>query len=180
MTRPDSSKADLRREMRRLLLAGRHDAEPVRCSLLRWLAEHPQCVTIATYAALPGEVDLMPAVRARPERRWVFPRVVGETLVFHHVSRPEDDLVAGAFGVAEPLVSLPLVPIGEIDAFLCPGLAFGRDGARLGRGRGFYDRLLACARPGAIKLGIAFAHQLHDTIPCDPHDVRMDGVIRPT
>jgi len=180
MTRPDPSKADLRREMRRLLADGRHDPEPVRRSLLRWLAEHPQCVTIATYAALPGEVDLMPAVRVRPERRWVFPRVVGESLVFHQVTEPEDDLAPGAFGVAEPLPSQPLVPIGEIDAFLCPGLAFDARGSRLGRGRGFYDRLLACARPGAIKLGIAFAHQVRDTIPCEPHDVRMDVVIRPS
>lgn len=166
--------------MRRLLRGGGHDPEPVRRSALRWLDAHPLCRTVAAYAALPGEVDLMPLIRARPGHRWVFPRVVGETLVFHHVSEPEDGLAPGAFGVAEPRASLPLVPIAEIDAFLCPGLAFDARGSRLGRGRGFYDRLLACARPGAIKLGIAFAHQVRDTIPCDPHDVRMDGVIRPS
>jgi 5-formyltetrahydrofolate cyclo-ligase len=179
MTPPDHPKIVLRRDMRRLMREVIGDGEAVCAALGEWLDAHPQYRTIAAFAALPGEPDLMPTLLSRPERQWGFPRVDGETLVFHRVDNPAVDLVPGSFGVAEPSALQPVLPIEEIDVFLCPGLAFDPDGGRLGRGRGFYDRLLADANPVAIKLGVAFLHQILDRIPCDPHDVRMDGLIRP-
>jgi 5-formyltetrahydrofolate cyclo-ligase len=179
MTAPDHPKIVLRREMRRRMRDSVGDGQAVCTALGGWLDGHPQCRTIAAFAALPGEPDLMPVVLDHPERCWAFPRVDEEALVFHRVEDPASNLVPGAFGIAEPLASLPVLAVNEIDVFLCPGLAFDRDGGRLGRGRGFYDRLLAGASPTAVKLGVAFLHQIIDCVPCDPHDVRMDGLIRP-
>jgi 5-formyltetrahydrofolate cyclo-ligase len=77
----------------------------------------------------------------------------------------------------EPLPCLPELPVARIDAFFCPGLAFDSHGGRLGRGRGFYDRMLAQARPDALKVGVCFPRQLvSDTCP-EAHDVRMDELV---
>lgn len=63
-----------------------------------------------------------------------------------------------------------------LDLVVVPGVAFTREGARLGRGRGYYDRYLS--RPGlrAFCIGVCFAHQLVDTLPVEPHDRTMDAV----
>ena len=57
-----------------------------------------------------------------------------------------------------------------------PGVAFDRSRNRMGRGRGFYDRLLK-STPNAIKVGVAFDFQIFDTIPVEPFDVPMDIVV---
>ncbi|RPJ33109.1 MAG: 5-formyltetrahydrofolate cyclo-ligase [Verrucomicrobiaceae bacterium] len=163
--------------MRRLLRERTADGAAARAALERWLARQSALRTIAVFAALPGEVDLMEVIARHPERRWVYPRVAGVELRFHYVAHPQGELIPGAFGVREPAPALPLVAVGEIDAFLCPGLAFDPRGGRLGRGRGFYDRLLAKARPGALKIGVCFPEQIvADTFP-EAHDVLMDEMI---
>ena len=64
-----------------------------------------------------------------------------------------------------------------IDLILVPGIAFSKDRHRLGRGGGFFDRLLAGRAKDAFKLGICFSFQLLDTIPTEPHDIVMDAVV---
>jgi 5-formyltetrahydrofolate cyclo-ligase len=143
----------------------------------RWVAAHPAARTLAVFAPIPGEIDLLPLLVDHPDRRWVFPRVAGERLDFHTVTRLEDDLVAGGYGLMEPRNSLPLVALPEIDAFFCPGLAFDPRGGRLGRGRGFYDRALAAARADAWKLGICQPLQIVPDTFAEPHDIAMDEVL---
>jgi len=74
---------------------------------------------------------------------------------------------------AESQLDLPFSP----ELVLVPGLAFSRDGHRLGRGGGFYDRLLTGRASNSIKVGICFAFQLVETIPIEPHDAIMDAVM---
>jgi 5-formyltetrahydrofolate cyclo-ligase len=176
---PDSGdpKARLRATARRLLRGRLADSAAILPALERWLASHPDMPTIAVFAALPGEVDLTETVALHPERRWVYPRVAGDDLHFHRVENPARQLTPGAFGVREPSPDLPRVPIDQIDAFLCPGLAFDPRGGRLGRGRGFYDRMLAKARPGALRIGICFPYQIVPDTFQEPHDIPMDLVI---
>ena len=59
---------------------------------------------------------------------------------------------------------------------MVPGVAFDRMGNRMGRGRGFYDRLLM-STPRAVKVGVAYGFQMLDEIPVEPHDVKMNAVI---
>lgn len=172
---PALNKRELRSCMR-ALAAMPADSAPVAEGLHRWLAARPELRTVAVYAALPGEVDLSSLVSALPERRWLFPRIDGFSLHFHPVLDPSRELAAGSFGIREPLATLPEVPVTEIDAFLCPGLAFDDAGGRLGRGRGFYDRVLAQARPGAWKIGVGFPHQKVAETFSEAHDIRMDHV----
>lgn len=86
----------------------------------------------------------------------------------------------GRHGVPE-VVDVQPVPVESLAIILVPGVAFDRDGARLGRGGGFYDRFLSGiherggARP--VFVGVCFEEQLVDEVPCEGHDMRMDAVV---
>lgn len=163
--------------MRARLQEGCGNSSEVVQQLAGWLSAHPEIQCIASFAALDGEVDLADLVNQPGAKTWAFPRVVGDSLVFSAVTDPQKQLVVGAFGILEPRADLPPLPVDQIDGFLCPGLAFDLAGGRLGRGRGYYDRVLARARYGAVKLGVCFAAQIvPDTHP-EPHDVLMDHVV---
>lgn len=172
---PAILKARLREMLRREANGG--DSKAVRQAVADWIRRHPQVHAIATFAALPDEVDLTELVTLFPEKRWLFPRVEGQLIVFHTVKDPSKDLARGAFGILEPRADSPMAPIEEIDAFLCPGMAFDRQGGRLGRGKGFYDRLLSQARTDAKKIGIAFPSHIVPSTHCEAHDILMDEII---
>ena len=86
------------------------------------------------------------------------------------------DLAPGRFGIPVPSAP-PDGPetIAGADLVLVPAVAVDRRGNRLGRGKGFYDRLLSSTK--ATKIGVAYEFQLVDSIPTEPHDVKMDLVI---
>ena len=159
--------------MRQMLRDHQPDSTGPCAALHRWLLAHPGLSAIAAYSPLAGEVDLSTVIRLHPGIRWVYPKVSGHHLTFHS----GDDHRLGAFGILEPHHESPEVPLQQIDAFICPGLAFDKNGGRLGRGRGFYDRLLAQARPGALKVGICFPEQLVPDTFSEAHDIPMDEVI---
>ncbi len=143
--------------------------------LCAWLERQPDVHTVAIYAPLAGEVDLLPVVDHR--LRWVFPAVAGDDLEFRVVRDVEKDLVPGAFGILEPRAELPVVPVAEIDVFVCPGLGFDAAGGRIGRGRGYYDRALARAAAGARRIAVVMPWQLVADTFCCPHDIRMDVLL---
>ena len=95
------------------------------------------------------------------------------------------ELVEGAYKILEPkdeLRRLPekVVQPEELDLVMVPGTAFDPRGGRMGQGKGYYDRLLARARPDAPLVALAFDCQLFDEIPVAPHDVFMDQVLTET
>ncbi len=171
------AKRELRQELRQRLLAhGAGDSAGVVSKLTEFLEARPSVRVVAAFSAMPGEVDLR-AMLSDSERVWVLPKVRGEVLSLHRIEDAEQDLQIGAYGIPEPKEGLEDVAIGEVDLFLCPGLGFDRKGGRIGRGKGFYDRMLEHAKPDAIKLGVCFEFQLVDEIEMEPHDVRMDEVV---
>src|SRR5438876_11467463 len=108
------------------------------------------------------------------------PRFDAERQVYvaGRVLEPRDDLRPGRFGIMEPKQGCPEVPLKQLDFTVVPGVAFSLDGRRLGRGRGFYDRLLALV--GGVKCGIGFDEQIVDEIPAESHDIRLDCILTPT
>jgi 5-formyltetrahydrofolate cyclo-ligase len=89
-----------------------------------------------------------------------------------------DELVPGVWGILEPDRSrLRLAPIDELDVVVVPGVVFDKKGYRIGYGGGYYDRLLPRLRPGALKVGIAFAEQIVDVVPACEYDIPVDMVI---
>lgn len=109
-------------------------------------------------------------------KKVALPRVVGEGLSLHLVEA-DDELHRGAFGICEPAENSPASGI-SFDLILVPGLAFDRKGARLGRGRGYYDRFLATAT--GLRVGVCQDFQIVDSVPCEAHDLTMDFVVTPT
>ena len=83
-------------------------------------------------------------------------------------------LKTGPFGIQEPQGKL-FTEWNKIDMILVPGVAFDRDQNRLGRGKGYYDKLLP--KLSGIKIGICFPCQLVDHVPCQEWDVKMDKII---
>lgn len=91
---------------------------------------------------------------------------------------PERDLTLGRFGIAEPNRDCAALTLNQLDLILVPGVGFSPNGARLGRGRGYYDRLLA--RADNIKCGVAYDCQVVVEVPQEEHDIRMDYLVTPT
>ena len=92
------------------------------------------------------------------------------------------ELVPGMWGILEPPKSRwggpgKAVVAEQIDCIIVPGVAFDRNGGRLGNGAGYYDRLLNCVRADAVLLGVCFEAQLLEQVVMDAHDVAMDAVI---
>jgi len=177
---PSPAKTELRRRMRAELArmtpaACAAASESIRTSipsLPNWQAAH----TIAAYAALPSEPDLRPFAW-RSHHRVLLPRVTAHDITFYHVSSPED-LIPGSFGVLEPdPKKCPPADPASAAVIFVPGVAFTAEGARLGRGRGYYDRLLSVLPADIQRIGVCFSCQLVDTIPQEPHDEGVDLVL---
>jgi 5-formyltetrahydrofolate cyclo-ligase len=136
--------------------------------------------TLLVYAGLPREVPTAEIVAeaARRDIRIVYPRCLPqERDLALHVVRDPAELVAGSFGILEPLSSCPAVATTEVDAALVPGLLWDRTGARLGRGAGYYDRLLRRPDWRGFSCGLFFAAQEVPEIPIDPWDAHLDAIV---
>jgi len=127
------------------------------------------------FAPLRREPDWTPAIGAG--WRVALPRVVGERMIFHRVSTFAE-LTPGAHGTLEPAADeATRVSPADAVAVLVPGVAFDLAGARLGRGGGFFDRLLAHPQFTARRIAVCFACQLVERVPVEPHDIEVDEII---
>ena len=134
---------------------------------------------IAVYLASPQEIDLSLFIRKMRTMgvKVVAPRWNGasyELAVLKGLD--ETHLRKGPMGILEP-AEAEIVASKAVDVWLVPGLAFTRNGKRLGYGGGWYDRLLAEAPKDALKIGIAYAFQLVDELPSEPHDILLSKVV---
>jgi 5-formyltetrahydrofolate cyclo-ligase len=120
--------------------------------------------TILFFAPLPGEIDLWPLLEeSAPAGKtaalpWFDPAT--QTYRARRVQNLAGEIVTGKFGVREPASRCAEIPLERFDLVLVPGVAFDLSGNRLGRGQGFYDRLL-------------------EKIPAEPHDAKVDFVLTP-
>lgn len=128
---------------------------------------------ILMYHSLPDELETREFLHKwKGRKKFFLPRVNGVNLEL--LPYDESRLEIGSFHIEEP-TGTDTYPVEDIEVIVVPGVAFDRKGRRLGRGKGFYDRLLATAK--ATKIGVGYNFQLVDEIPSEPHDVAMDMVI---
>ena len=150
--------------------------------LLRRLLQMPPCL-IAAYLAFDGEPDLAPSFAPLRQAgfRLVLPFIEkqGQTsrLVFRHW-QADDALSENSLGFAEPARGEE-VPPAEMGVILLPLVAWDSNGARLGMGKGYYDKALEPLRDqrSPLRIGIAFDVQRYSEIPTDPHDVPLHELI---
>jgi 5-formyltetrahydrofolate cyclo-ligase len=141
-----------------------------------------RAATILFFAPLPEELDIWPsfAVAANAGKQVFLPRFQAATKSYTacQVKSQETDLKLGQFGIREPTETCPQIPLNRLDLILVPGVAFDLHGRRLGRGKGFYDQLLAavCGRT----CGVAFDEQIVNEVPVEPHDVVLNCILTPS
>ena len=135
-----------------------------------------QAATVLLYWSMADEVQTHAFVeRWYKEKTLLLPCVDGDDLRLRQYTGPACMVAGEQFGIGEP-TGPEWTDLDAVELIVVPGVAFDTQGNRMGRGRGFYDRLLK-STPNAVKIGVAYDFQMMDVIPVEPHDVKMDRVI---
>jgi 5-formyltetrahydrofolate cyclo-ligase len=154
------------------------------CAKFIAMPEYVQAKTVMYYIDVRSEVRTRQALPAAltEGKKVIVPwcNEQGELELFHLESM--DELAIGMYKILEPkqeLRGLPAkqVKAEELDIVMVPGVAFDRTGARMGHGKGYYDKLLQHARPDAPLVALAFECQLFPVIPTASHDIFMDRIV---
>lgn len=172
-------KEDIRRQIRacKALLndTERLEAAESVFNRLEQLAAFTMADSILMYHSLPDELSTHEFIdRWTDRKRFFLPRVNGVNLDILPYDRTR--LRYGAFQIEEPEGD-DTVDVSEMEMVVVPAVAYDRRGNRVGRGKGYYDRLLRDTK--ALKVGVAYDFQLVDEIDTEPHDVGVDIVITP-
>lgn len=151
------------------------------------LAEHwiwQNSAGVLTFAPLAKEPDLSALMQQGQflEKRIALLRTSSLPAGYEPclVSDWANDLRAGAFGILEPKEKCELAQWNQLDLALIPGVAFDQFGRRLGKGKGFYDRVLVPFN--GLKIGVCFDEQIVNPplIPMETHDIHMDWILTPS
>lgn len=134
-----------------------------------------QAETVLAYWSMDDEVYTHDFVNKwAGNKTLLLPCVKGDELELRYFDGEERLQPGEGYAIPEPVGEL-FTDWGKIDLILVPGVAFDKSGNRLGRGKGYYDKVLK--QTGAYKLGVCFDFQLVERVPVEPHDVKMDRVV---
>jgi 5-formyltetrahydrofolate cyclo-ligase len=180
------AKAALRRQIRQrlkaLLPGEREQASASACERLVQQEVWAKARSVLCYAAMAEELDIGALIDhgLAAAKVVALPQFDPAAGIYRacQITTPLSALAVGHFGIVEPGAHCASFALKQLDLILVPGLAFDLSGHRLGRGRGYYDRLLADTP--AIKCGVAFDEQVQSQIPVETHDVLLDCILTPT
>ena len=172
------TKAELRKHIRQLKALNQESALADSYLIMQALEadmHFQKAKTVLLYHSLSDEVNTHALINKWYSQKLVLlPKVVGDELELrcYHGTH---ELKKGSFGIAEPTGEL-FTDYDQIDFVAVPGMAFDMNGNRLGRGKGYYDRLLP-QLTNAYKAGICFPYQIVDEVPVESNDIKMDRII---
>jgi len=154
------------------------------CDRFLALPEYEKSGTVLFYIDVRAEVrtrEYLPQV-LETDKRLVVPYCVDGEQLELFLLEDMQELETGMYKILEPRAELRTRPekqvdVADIDLVMVPGVAFDKRGARMGHGKGYYDRLLSQARPDTPLVALAFECQMFPEIPVDDHDVFMDQII---
>ncbi len=173
-------KAEIRKQMRELKRAVTSEEKLQRSETVmrgvEQLPEFQRARVVLLYWSMADEVQTHAFVeRWYKEKTLLLPCVDGDDLRLRQYTGPECMVAGEQFGIGEP-TGEEWKDLDAVECIIVPGVAFDRKNNRMGRGRGFYDHLLK-STPNAVKIGVAYDFQVLDSIPVEPHDVKMDKIV---
>ena len=151
------------------------------CQLIFESDAWKQAAQLLLYIPILGEIDINPLIKKGLEvgKEIALPRFSPENNAYEACAIPNlGELVIGKFGIPEPSLGCQKIGTKQLDLVIVGGVAFDGLGGRLGRGGGFFDRLLADI--SAKKCGVCFDQQVHPDVPMERHDVKMDMIATPS
>ena len=183
-------KKEIREKMKVLCLQNKEalaEKSALICKNILSSKQFVEATEIYAYMALPDEVDLTEVIKTalKEEKKVALPKIISkeEGIIKFFYLDPQKRLAqqtaAGTFGISEPDESLPAIPDpAHKTLILVPGRAFTKEGDRLGRGNGYYDRflgngLLRCSRNDITLAGVCFDFQIKKSLPVDDRDIKM-------
>lgn len=146
------------------------------------LTEYKNCSQLILYASFNQEVKTHPLINQalRDGKRVALPKVMGSEIEFFYIHSFGETAVS-SMGIPEPEVNERLeLYSDETNVILVPGLAFDREGNRIGYGKSYYDAYFAAHREEFVKTAFAYDFQVYNKLPAEKHDVRMDVLITET
>src|SRR5450759_4153085 len=182
----NEQKATQRRSIRAVLQGISPDARALAssqiCARLKEQSVWKNAKSVLFFAPLPEEPDIWPMVSEALAlgKAVTLPRFLPrtQTYIACRVLNSQVDVEIGKFGIREPSARCAEVSLNQLDFILVPVVAFDLNGRRLGRGKGFYDRLLAQVR--GVTCGVAFEQQIAGEVPAGRHDVGLNCILTPT
>jgi 5-formyltetrahydrofolate cyclo-ligase len=186
MTPVKKLKSDLRLAMRQALqnkTEKSREADSAKlCARLKEQSFFQNARSVLFFASLPEEPDLWALLKETlaTNKMAALPCFDADNQRYHprRVKDIHVEILSGKFGIREPAPTGIAMPLDDLDLVLVPGIAFDLHGHRLGRGKGFYDRMLQDFK--GKKAGIAFDEQIVETVPAEKNDVKMDFILTPT
>ena len=184
MSKEMTAKRQIRREIEAKRQALESQWQAVASSKIvehfQMLEAFPPAETIALYKAIGGEVDLdvLFSICWKAGKRTCIPIFNANAKIYEMAEvSAETQYSTGHYGIREPL-SPTLCPMHQIDLIAVPGVAFDRTGNRLGRGGGYYDRLLDGF--SGVSAAVAFDFQILPEIPVELHDKPVNTLVTET
>jgi len=182
----NNQKAALRKQIRGVLQkippAAREAASAQVRALLKEQSIWKNAASVLFFAPASNEVDVWPLLEEalNAGKTAALPRFdsADKIYVACRIQNLRSEIVTGEFGIREPASKCAEIPFGKFDLALVPGVAFDLRGCRLGRGRGFYDRMLS--EVGGIKCGVAFDEQIAGEVPVGTLDIRVNYILTAT
>jgi 5-formyltetrahydrofolate cyclo-ligase len=179
---------DEKKQLRKLLRSQRRARSPVEVTTksrliaerLRAFAPFQQASTLVLYSADENEVqtEMIWQDATAQGKAVYYPRITTDRANLEFVRRyPGDRLITGTFGILIPPGEDLLAALRETDVVLTPGVGFDRQGHRLGRGKGYYDRAFRGVLSGALRVALAHAFQIVPHIPATAHDERVQYIV---
>lgn len=160
--------------------SSRKEKDRIILSKLTQLAEYKKAQTVLFYAPIPREkeVDTWPAIEKAldEEKVIVLPKInIKNKTTQLYIINGRADTIENKFHIPEPAPTCQPIKPEDIDLVIIPGVAFDKQGNRLGFGHGFYDRLLK--KIHGPKVALAYSFQILHAIPRHEHDVPVTHIL---
>lgn len=178
------TKKDLRKAIRNLNLAlSKPERQDYSISVTQQILASPlwrKSNVVLLFSSLPDEMDTSHLVECaiKEGKQIILPVISGDDTLELYYYHPQH-LTQGRYNILEPdpRCDKKIEDLSKIDLALIPGIAFTESGHRLGRGKGYYDRLLP--QLSCPCYGVAYPHQVLPSLPLDPWDKQLNGVFFP-